>query len=291
MSRIRRLLCKQELVEADIAECPERKPVMKIQSAVLTMTVALGVVAGACAGSSTGNGGTGGSPNGAGGAGASCSNVSACGGSVVGTWNVTSSCIKVSGNLNMMAIGAGCATAPVSGSLQVTGTWTANADGTYTDKTTTTGDEQFTLAPSCLVISSTQTDCPGAANIISALGYATVTCTPATGGGCACSATVNQSGGMGTVSNIASPSGNYATATNVITIDNQAPYAYCASPSTMTWTPQTTTPATAGTIGFEKATPTGTGGAGGADAGGTGLYERAGKGRRRLCGLAGAGAV
>ena len=259
------------------------------------MTLALGIVAGACAGSSTGSGGNaagagavgmggspagsagsagalgaGGSPNGAGGAGASCSNVTACGGSVVGTWNVTSSCIKVSGNLNMMAIGAGCATAPVTGSLQVTGSWTANADGTYTDKTTTTGDEQFTLAPSCLVISSTQTDCPGAANIISALGYATVTCTAAAGGGCACSATVNQAGGMGTVSNIASPNGNYATANNVITIDNQAPYSYCASPSTMTWTPQTTTPVTSGTIAFDKSTTTGAGGAGGMGAGGAG---------------------
>jgi non-reducing end alpha-L-arabinofuranosidase len=217
--------------------------------------------------------GAGGSSSG--GAGAACPNVTPCGGGVVGTWNVTSSCLKVSGNLDLMLVGAGCATAPVTGSLQVTGTWTGNADGTYSDNTTTTGEEQFTLAPSCLVISSTQTDCPGAANIISSLGYSSVTCTPATGGGCSCSATVHQSGGVGLVSNIASPNGNYTTAGNLVTVDSQAPYSYCASTSTMTWAPQTTTPLTTGTIAFQKNGSIGTGdtggtsGIGGASAGGT----------------------
>jgi hypothetical protein len=181
----------------------------------------------------------------------------------------------VSGNLDLMLVGAGCATAPVTGSLQVTGTWTGNADGTYSDNTTTTGEEQFTLAPSCLVISSTQTDCPGAANIISSLGYSAVTCTPATGGGCSCSATVHQAGGVGLVSNIASPNGNYTTAGNLVTVDSQAPYSYCASTSAMTWAPQTTTPLTTGTITFQKngsvitGDTGGTSGIGGASAGGT----------------------
>jgi hypothetical protein len=178
-------------------------------------------------------------------------------------------------------VGAGCATAPVTGSLQVTGTWTANADGTYSDNTTTTGEEQFTLAPSCLVISSTQTDCPGAANIISSLGYSSVTCTPATAGGCSCSATVHQSGGVGLVSNIASPNGNYTISGNMITIDSQAQYSSCASTSTMTWSPQSLTPVTTGTIAFQKNGSIGTGdtggtsgtsgtsGIGGASAGGT----------------------
>jgi non-reducing end alpha-L-arabinofuranosidase len=259
---------------------------MKIQSAVLAMVVAFGMIAAACASGSGGASGTGGSSSSAGavgaggsfasggvvgaggsssgGAAASCSNVTACGGSVVGTWNVTSSCLKVSGQLDLSLVGAGCSTAPVTGSLTVSGTWTANSDGTYTDNTMTSGDEQFTLAPSCLVISSTQTDCPGAANIISSLGYSSVTCTAATGGGCACSATVKQSGGAGVVSNIASPNGNYAPTGNLITIDNQTPYSYCASGSTMTWTPQTTSPVTTGSIAFQKSD-----GAGGTSAGGT----------------------
>jgi non-reducing end alpha-L-arabinofuranosidase len=177
----------------------------------------------------------------------------------------------VTGQLDLSLVGAGCATAPVTGSLTVSGTWTANADGTYTDNTMTTGDEQFTLAPSCLVISSTQTDCPGAANIISSLGYSSVTCTAAAGGGCACSATVKQSGGVGVVSNIASPNGNYTTAGNVLTIDAQTPYSYCASADTMTWSPQTTNPTTTGSIAFQKSGGMGAGGmgAGGTNAGGT----------------------
>ena len=214
--------------------------------------------------------GSGGSSNGVGGASASCSNVTSCGGSVVGAWNVTSSCLQVSGNLDLTLVGAGCPSAPVTGSLQVTGTWTANSDGTYSDNTTTTGEEQFTLAPSCLVISSTQTDCPGAANIISSLGYSSVTCTAASGGGCACSASVHQAGGLGLVSNIASPNGNYTTSNNVVTIDSQAPYSYCASASAMTWTPQTMSPTTTGTIAFQSGSM-GMAGAGGTNAaGGTG---------------------
>jgi hypothetical protein len=257
---------------------------MKIQSAVLALILGLGMLADACAGKSDGGGGmsaagavgSGGSLGSAGAVGtggsstgAACTNVAACGGSVVGTWKVTASCLKVSGTLDLAAIGAGCPTTPVTGSLAVTGTWTANANGTYTDGTTTTGQEQFTLDPTCLVISSTQTDCPGAGSIISALGYSTVDCTPKTGGGCNCTATVHQDGAPGLVSNIASKDGNYVVAGNVVTIDDKEPYAFCASGTTMTWTPQTKNPTTTGTVTFEKAAA-GVGGAGGMGAGGAG---------------------
>lgn len=274
---------------------------MKIQSAVLALAVPLAMIAGACSGSSSTSGsagapggagamasggssssgsgglvGTGGTSGGGVPGGSSCTNVTACGGSVVGTWKVSASCIKVSGNLDLSLVSAGCPTAPVTGSLAVTGTWTANANGTYTDNTTTTGDEQFTLAPACLVISSTQTDCPGAASIISSLGYSTVTCTPATGGGCGCTATVHQSGGIGLVSNIASSDGNFTAAANLLTIDGQ-PYAYCASASGMTWSPQTQSPTTSGTVAFEM-TAASSGGAGGMGAAGAGTGGTAGSG-------------
>ena len=48
----------------------------------------------------------------------------------------------------------GCKTVPVTGSLQVTGTWTANSNGTYTDNTVTTGSVTFPLAAACLSVSS-----------------------------------------------------------------------------------------------------------------------------------------
>lgn len=48
-----------------------------------------------------------------------------------------SSCLDVSGELDLSLVGAGCPSAPLTGSLQVTGTFTANANGAYTDDTTT----------------------------------------------------------------------------------------------------------------------------------------------------------
>ena len=275
---------------------------MKIRSVALASVVAIEAVLAACSsgpgigGSPSsggtvgqagafGNGGAVGTGASAGTTGPSCSDVTACGGNLVGTWNVSSSCIKVSGSLDLSNIGAGCPSAPVTGSLTASGTWTANADGTYSDHTSTLGDEQFSLAPACLVISSTQTDCAGAANIISSLGYATVTCTPVSGGGCSCSATIKQSGAPGLVSVFAAANGNYVASGNQLTIDDQLPYTYCASGDTMTWTPKSTSPMMSGSIVFQRADTNGMGGAGnggasgaagagagqGGSAGGTGL--------------------
>ena len=235
-------------------------------------------------GGAVGTGGNSGS------AGPSCANSTACGGSVVGTWNISSSCLKVSGSLDLSTVGAGCKSAVVTGSLTATGTFTANADGTYVDHTSTSGDEQFTLAPSCLVISSTQTDCAGAANIISSLGYATVTCTPVSSGGCDCAATIQQSGGPGLVSAFAAANGNYVAAGNQLKLDDELPYTYCVSGNTMTWTPKPTSPTTSGAIVFQHADPSGAGGTGGASGtGGTGGVNSAGVGQGGSAGSAGRG--
>ncbi len=245
---------------------------------------------GATAGS--GSGGTVG--GGSGGSGGSCSNVTACGGDVAGVWTASSSCLTVNGQLDLAAIGAGCASAVVTGSLQVTGTLTLKSDGTYQDDTTTTGQEQFALAKSCLVISSTQTDCPGAASIIQSIGYQSLTCTSAAGGGCTCMGTVHQTGGFGVLS-LAPPTSNmYSTAGNVLTLSGDigdVTYSYCASGgTTLTVTPSNADPAVSGTIVLQKsATSSGaggstssggtTGGAGGAGSGGTtGMAGRSGSG-------------
>jgi hypothetical protein len=78
----------------------------------------------------------------------SCTNVTAtvvpCGGDLVGTWTVTPSCLSVSGELNLSLFGAGCPSVAATGFLEVTGTWTANSDGTYSDDTITSGDEHLT---------------------------------------------------------------------------------------------------------------------------------------------------
>ena len=201
---------------------------------------------------------------------------------------MTSSCLRVTGGLDLSVVGRGLPVAPVTGSLTVTGTFTVNANGTYSDNTITSGDEQFTLAPSCLVISSTPVTCDGAANIIKTLGYSALTCTPATGGGCTCSGTVHQTGGLGLVSVAPSTSGSYTTAGNLITVSGDAgdtQYSYCVSGDRLTVTPQSTSPTMTGTIVFQKGGSSGTGGTTAAAAG-RGHGRRGGSG-----GTAGAGGI
>ena len=201
--------------------------------------------------------------SGTGGAGTSCPNVTACGGDVVGTWTVTSSCLKVSGNLDPSLVGAGCSSVPVTGDLQVSGTWTAVGNGTFTDNTMTTGTEQFALGPSCLIVSSTPVSCTGIAGFIQLLGFSSLTCTSAAGGGCDCSGTVQQPGGVGLPSPAPSTTGNYTTGANTLTVTGDSgdtKYSYCASASKLTLTPQSTTPTLTGTIVLQAGASTGTGG-------------------------------
>ena len=188
--------------------------------------------------------------------GASCSSatsVTPCGGHVVGTWTAASSCLNVSGEVALSPYGLGCPSAPVTGSLSVTGTWTANADGTYSDDTTTSGSEQLALAASCLVVSSTPVLCSGLGSyLMSSLGYSSVTCTGAASGVCNCSATVQQAGGMGLVSVGPSTAGTYTAAGNVIRTSSQgAQYTYCVSGNTITMTPESTGPTVTGAIALQ----------------------------------------
>jgi hypothetical protein len=186
-------------------------------------------------GGSTGTGGatgTGGSTGAAG----DCSNGTACGGEVAGTWFVTSSCLKVSGQMNMSTLGIGCKSAGIVGALNVTGSWSAKSDGTYSDNTVTTGDEQLTLPASCREISGTTTTCKNIAAGIAGF-FDTISCADAAGGGCTCAATIKQAGWPGWVSVAASASGSFKTASTVISLDDEAQYSYCVAGSKMTWQP------------------------------------------------------
>ena len=216
--------------------------------------------------------GTGGVSGSGGSAGASqvadagiCPTMAPCGGDVLGTWNVTSSCLNVGGELDLGLVGAGCPSGPVTGSLRVTGTFTANANKTYKDTTVTSGDEQIKLGPSCLVISSAPVTCPGAANLLtSVLGFSSLDCPGATGGGCNCAGVIKQTGGMGMVSMAPATSGNYSIAGNVITLSGDSgdtQYSYCVSGNKLTLAPISTTPTMTGTIVLEKSGAPGTGGA------------------------------
>jgi non-reducing end alpha-L-arabinofuranosidase len=219
-------------------------------------------------GSSSKAGASGGSApggqSGSGGTTASCSNEAPCGGEVLGTWNVTSSCLTVEGQLDLSSfLGANCPSPQVVGSLKVSGTWSAKSDGTFADKTTTSGNEQFSLATTCLSFSGTTLDCDQVSIPLQGVGYSAVSCKNAAGGGCSCSGTVEQPGGLGMLSTDPPTSGKFATSGNVITIDGSNAYAYCVSGSKMTWTPQTQNPKTTGSVVFTKSTGGATGGSSG----------------------------
>jgi hypothetical protein len=232
--------------------------------------------AGGQTGGPNGAGATGGGQGGSISTGGSCATaaVAPCGGDVVGTWNVTPSCLAVSGTRNVESIGLGCLTAPVSGTIRVSGSWAAKADGTYTDNTTTTGEEKLSLEAKCLQVSGTTSDCDRISGTIAVLGYEQVTCVPASGGGCSCVGTINQKGGIGLPSSDPAASGGYALASNAI-VTGKNPltqealqFSYCASNGTMSWTPKVATPTYAGSISFQNGGASGSGGAGGATSSG-----------------------
>jgi hypothetical protein len=190
---------------------------------------------------------------------AACTAVDPCGGNVAGTWVVAGSCLPVSGMADMSGFGLGCTAAPVTGALEVSGTWTANPDGTFTDATTTTGDSRLDLPPGCLNISGTVTSCDRLGAALQALGYASVICTDAaSGGGCTCAASVDQRGGLALLAFGAASSGTYTTANNVLTATGGSAianaYAYCVSANQMVLTPRATgtTGTLTGTIVFVK---------------------------------------
>jgi hypothetical protein len=233
---------------------------------------------------SSGGSGTGGLASGAGGPTASCTSVAPCGGSVVGAWKVTSSCLKLSGDMDVSLASLGCPTVPVVGSLSTTGTFVANADGTFADNTITTGSATFPLAKACLSISSVERTCEQVSSIFEALGWKTSTCSE-TNGQCNCKVTAEQHGGLGAISGVATTQGKYTTSGNTLTTEDLS-FPYCVAGDALTVTPQVssltgtillTKDAAAGGSGGASSTggspatggAAGAGGAGGTAAGGS----------------------
>jgi hypothetical protein len=217
-------------------------------------------------GGTAGSTGTGGTTNqgGAGGGAVSCPNVSPCGGSVVGTWNVTSSCLTWAGDMDVSLGTFGCKTVPANGSLQTTGTLVVNADGTYSDQTTTTGAVTFPLSSTCLTVSSVAVTCEKTEGTFKALGWTSATCT-STNGQCNCSLSTEQHGGPGFIAPYIEPEPRYTTTGYELSLD-VLKYSYCASGNTLTLTPQTS--GLTGTVVFQKEGSAGMGGSSGASSSG-----------------------
>jgi hypothetical protein len=169
---------------------------------------------------------------------------------VVGTWVADSCGLTVGGMANLSSAGIGCVAAPATGWLTVSGTWSAMADGTYMDATTTTGDVVLELAKECLMISGFFGTCDRlvleSAGLFGADPNAPACVDNAATEGCTCTFRVNQTGGMAAVSYEASSgqtaTGTYTAADNKVTV-TAAPisteYSYCVAGSTMTMTVDT----------------------------------------------------
>jgi hypothetical protein len=137
-----------------------------------------------------------------------------------------------------------CGSAPVTGSLDVTGTWTANGDGTYSDDTHTTGSHHLELGEECKVFDATPIRCDTLGPAMRSMGYSDASCVDnlATGG-CTCEAVIDQpgtysvTGGIGFAPNPTWRSDDsYTTADNVLTI-GEATYSYCVSGTRLRLTP------------------------------------------------------
>jgi hypothetical protein len=197
-------------------------------------------------------------------------NVSACGGDVTGKWNVASSCLELTGDMDVTLTSLGCPSVPVTGSLEASGSITFDANGTYTDNTRTTGSVAFPLDPSCLSVSSVDVECNGIGSIFEAVGWSTASCTDATGQ-CQCTLTVDEAGGLGSVLPYFEMTGAYTTTADSFTA-GPGTYSYCAEADKVTVTPQMSS-LTGQVVLVRDGVASGTGGGagtGGAGSGGAG---------------------
>lgn len=173
-----------------------------------------------------------------------CVAVPPCGGDVVGTWTVKSSCLKASGSSDISYLGLTCVpnVATITGSASVSGSLTLGADGKYTDNTVTTGSDSWQLDRSCTILSGTVVKCEAIGAVFSSslsiYGYESFICQDvASSGGCTCQGKINQPGGMGLLCNDAMPKGKYRTASNKLTLGDWLTYSYCVNGDEMTLSP------------------------------------------------------
>jgi non-reducing end alpha-L-arabinofuranosidase len=197
-----------------------------------------------------------------GGSAPSCANGTDCGGDLNGTWNVKSSCLALSGDMDIELSALACKTVAVTGELKVTGSWSA-ANGKYTDDTTTTGVVSFKLEKKCLSISGVPATCDNAATILQPLGWSDPSCPSNADGGCDCTLKTSQKGGIGVISAWADTRGDYSATGGSLTVDDRVDYSYCVDSNKLTLSPKRNVLPLSGTIVLEKSGGGGTGGTGG----------------------------
>jgi hypothetical protein len=168
---------------------------------------------------------------GCGSSGGTCSNAAACGGDIVGSWTITSSCVSESGSM----FDSQCPSATVSSSgLTITGSVTYNADGTYSLTSTTAGSLDVTLPPSCLTSNGVTVTCAQLNQEVQSnpTPGLTINCTGSSS--CSCVETI--------VSQTSSETGTYTTTaagllTDTPTGGTAGQTDYCVKGTTMTQSP------------------------------------------------------
>jgi len=181
-----------------------------------------------------------------------------CGGDLVGTWTVVSSCLTVSGTMDMVPLGSDCTLATVTGgSLQVAAGGTLKFDATtYTDNTTTTGSEQVDLPLICLHLSGAITTCQRIGQVAPTIfNFESSSICVDASSGCSCQFVANQTSWAGTITPSATDNDVYTTQGIVLTLHSgpaSTTYRYCVYGNTLTMTPTPASPTIAGEIVFQK---------------------------------------
>jgi hypothetical protein len=124
---------------------------------------------------------------GCGGSGGTCGNTTACGGDIVGTWKITSSCISVDATSMVASMGCPGETASASG-FTITGSITYNADMTYSSNSTLSGNVVVGLPASCLTQQGITITCGQLQQVLQGMaataGFQSVRCSGSSG--CSC---------------------------------------------------------------------------------------------------------
>ncbi|HEY8922748.1 MAG TPA: hypothetical protein VIU64_00135, partial [Polyangia bacterium] len=95
----------------------------------------------------------------------SCANAAACGGDIVGTWTIQSSCVSASASM----FADSCPTATVATSdLKITGSVVYKADLTYTSTSSMSGTATVHLPASCLTSGGVTVTCAQLTQLIAA---------------------------------------------------------------------------------------------------------------------------
>lgn len=195
---------------------------MKMTSVLFLGLGALAVLS-SCGGGSSNGGGT-------------CSSAAACGGNIVGSWMITSSCITVDTSSMMPEVDCPGATGSAEG-FKITGTATYGADMTYTENSTMSGTVVVNLPSSCLMQQGLTLTCAQVQQVlqlaIAGSEFSSATCTGSSG--CTCK--------MVLVPQMSTETGTYTATTaglltQMATGGDTSQSDYCVKGTTLTESPR-----------------------------------------------------